>query len=442
MATAYETAVLADSPAAFWHLGEAVGNFPDLTGHGNNMSATGTSPVRAQPSLVPGNPDGSLQVSPTSAAGMGGTSATTDLGDIWSIEAWIKRGDQATQAQYLVSKPNGGYGMYLQNNNLCAVRASTAVLAASTITIDQNVHHCVVTKNGAAVKVYVDGVDVTGTVTNSTCTNTGYWLALGNDNGANPVTSVLMDEVAIYPTALALSRVQAHYVAGLNPPAYRASGAFAVNGSGTPTINYPAGVQAGDLLFIHYSAFTNVTPTTPAGWTKILDRVAIGSGNNFAYIYIKIATGSEPASITFANTGGNNFASGIMSAYTGVDPNTPINVSATAALPTSGTAGSCPSVTTTRAGTMLLHLYWNFSNSATVTPDAADTERYDTFESNSNTGFEMADRVQGAVGATGTSSATFSTATSGGLSGTFALNPIPSGGGGGAAGSRMMRGLG
>jgi hypothetical protein len=178
---------------------------------------------------------------------MGGTSATTDLGDIWSIEAWIKRGDQATQGQYLLSKPNGGYGMYLQNNNLCAVRASAVVLAASTITIDQNVHHCVVTKNGAAVKVYVDGVDVTGTVTNSTCANTAYWLGLGSDNGANPVTSVLMDEVAIYPTALALSRVQAHYNAGITSPT---GGVVVANGKQITVGTSPTLVFSGTGFFV------------------------------------------------------------------------------------------------------------------------------------------------------------------------------------------------
>jgi PKD repeat protein len=96
-------------------------------------------------------------------------------------------------------------------------------------------------------------------------------------------------------------------------------------------------------------------------------------------------------------------------------------VYATATLPTSGTTGTCPSVTTTGTNRLLLHAYYDWTASTTVTPNAADTERYDAFDSNTNFAVELATTVQAAAGASGTSSATFGSATFGGLAVTVAL---------------------
>jgi PKD repeat protein len=211
------------------------------------------------------------------------------------------------------------------------------------------------------------------------------------------------------------------------PIAFRAAGSIAANASGTPSIPYPAGIAAGDLLIIHYAVATaTVTPTTPSGWTKLFGPVnmAGGGNNNKGYLYYKVAAGSETGTLTFANTGASNYAVGIMAAYTGCDATTPIDTSATANLATTGTTGTCPSVTTTRGDTRLLHLYWDWTGSTTVTPNAADTERYDTFNSNLNLIFELADAAQSPAGATGTSNATFGSATSGGMAATIALAPL------------------
>ena len=230
----YQAAVLSDAPGAYWHLGEAAGIFPDLTGHGNNMNATGTSPIRAQPGLVPGNSDGCIQANAgASGAGMGGTSPTTDLGDIWTVEAWIKRTETSTAVQTIMSKPNGGYNVRINNNRIELLCAGTAVLATSTVTVaDTNVHHIVGTKSGASGHIYLDGVEVTGTYTNTTTANTAYWFAIGNDNGAAAVVNMFIDEVAIYPTALSLARVQAHYNTGLTPWSSGVPGARMMTGVG------------------------------------------------------------------------------------------------------------------------------------------------------------------------------------------------------------------
>jgi PKD repeat protein len=72
-------------------------------------------------------------------------------------------------------------------------------------------------------------------------------------------------------------------------------------------------------------------------------------------------------------------------------------------------------------------MYFNWTGNAGVTPNGADTERYDAFDTGvSFVVFELADKLQASSGASGTSTATYGGATSGGMAATIALAP-PSG---------------
>jgi PKD repeat protein len=207
--------------------------------------------------------------------------------------------------------------------------------------------------------------------------------------------------------------------------AFRAAAAFASNSSGNPVISYPAGVASGDLLIIQYMVGNSATvATTPSGWTLLYGPVATSDGSQpaRAYVYYRVAGGSEPGSVTFAHTGSSGQAGGIMSAYTGADTTTPINVSTTATTETSGTTQTAPSVTTTVGNTRLLHMYWITGNT-TTTQNAADTERYDVVWAAVFETLEVADKAQAATGATGTSAATYAAAVTGGLAATIAVAP-------------------
>ena len=63
--------------------------------------------------------------------------------------------------------------------------------------------------------LYINGVDVTGTVTDATIAATAVDLSLARDVDAAFYLDGAMDEVAIYPTALSLARVREHYRAGM-----------------------------------------------------------------------------------------------------------------------------------------------------------------------------------------------------------------------------------
>ena len=71
-------------------------------------------------------------------------------------------------------------------------------------------HHVAVTKSGSDVHLYLDGQDVTKTVTNLTVVNAPAALTIAA--GASRFNGGI-DEVSLYPTALSASAIAAHFAA-------------------------------------------------------------------------------------------------------------------------------------------------------------------------------------------------------------------------------------
>jgi hypothetical protein len=150
-----------------------------------------------------------------------------NLGDIFTLEAWVKRHSLGSGTEGIISKETGAYYMRLNNGSIELLNSNVASIVTSTarITDTGTWHHVVCTKNGSTVKQYLDRVDVTGSVVNSTCGNNTNALNIGSDLTNSDFIDAYLAEVAAYPTALSQARVFAHYDA-----------AFAVLPSDTPAI--------------------------------------------------------------------------------------------------------------------------------------------------------------------------------------------------------------
>jgi hypothetical protein len=211
--------------------------------------------------------------------------------------------------------------------------------------------------------------------------------------------------------------------------AFRAAGAALTDHvSGSPALDYPAGVVAGDLLVVQ-AVLTSSGTATPAGWTAITSDLA-NNAWGFSQLWYKIAGASEPSTLSIPKTANNPIAA-VMSAYSGVDTTTPINASATTA---SSTSGVSPSVTTTVANTLLLRIYWSFSPASTI-PPGTTTERYDVFDAWQTANSELGTEPAAAIGATGTTTATFGVGSmNGGSRATVAVAPGAAASGAGVAG--------
>jgi hypothetical protein len=218
--TSYADVVLADSPVAYYRMGEASGAVIDtMSGTSGTVSGTVTRDVTG--ALVVPWDDGAITFNGTTGYVSVADQAQLDLGDTWTIECWFKRATaDVTGERCLVSKGQDAYTLTfnaLGTERLEIAAGNVAVITSETGTTNDALwHHVVATKSGATVKLYKDGADVTGAVSDNTTTNNTSALNIGRDPAAaGGFWDGSIDEVALYATALSAARVLAHYNAGV-----------------------------------------------------------------------------------------------------------------------------------------------------------------------------------------------------------------------------------
>src|SRR5437016_4204928 len=154
---------------------------------------------------------------------------------------------------------------------------------------------------------------------------------------------------------------------GGSAPTFRAASSAATTVScGSPcislTISAPAGVVNGDVMIANIVASgTTSTIQAPAGWTLIRRTTSDMTLITVSYleqaVYYRVAAG-EPANYAWTSTGTGGSMAGGISAYSGVDTTTPVdveNVEWVAAVPNyANTSLPAPSVVTTVANDLLV----------------------------------------------------------------------------------------
>jgi hypothetical protein len=145
--------------------------------------------------------------------------ASLNTGDTFSIEGWLKRGSTGGASnQVVASKQGSSWTLALNTANKLVLQANGLTITTSTAAITDTSawHYVAATKTGSNVHVYVDGTDVTGTVSNVTLANSTSPLAIGQNANANWFNGKL-DEVALYGTSLTSTQVAGHYALGAAP---------------------------------------------------------------------------------------------------------------------------------------------------------------------------------------------------------------------------------
>lgn len=208
----YSTEVLADTPGAYFRMHEASGLIQDSSGNANHAVGThgAASFTYSQAGGIPSDASNNSILFNASAFGTN-DHATLDLADIFTLEAWVKLNGSGLDGG-IVSKQNNAYYMRIVADKLEVLKSNAVLMSTSTSTIPTSGwHHLVATKSGATVKLYIDNVDVTGTVTNATCIDGSSGLQIGSDLTTTEYFDHYLDEVAVYPTALSIARIAAHF---------------------------------------------------------------------------------------------------------------------------------------------------------------------------------------------------------------------------------------
>lgn len=167
-----------------WGLSEPSGNFADIAGvTAGVLTDLGgfNDPVRAEASLLPNGEGASLHINRHSNSSGQYVNiprnANQDVGDVFSIVAWVKpetrAADECIFARFGANAGDAGPELRFNasgtllvlKNNVSGIVSATSNMSSGTV------YHVAYTKNGATSKLYLNAVDVTGTVTNATMQN-------------------------------------------------------------------------------------------------------------------------------------------------------------------------------------------------------------------------------------------------------------------------------
>ena len=149
--------------------------------------------------------------------------------------------------------------------------------------------YLVLTKSGSTMTLYVNGSPVaSATVTGTINTNAGV-LAIGRTGAsATDYFNGSIDEVAVYPAALAAARITAHYAAAAAPP------------PPAPVAAFSADVTTGQApLAVH---FTDQSTNTPTSWAWTFGDGTTATTQSPSHTYA--AAGTYDVSLTATNAGG------------------------------------------------------------------------------------------------------------------------------------------
>lgn len=211
---AYKDEILADSPQRYWRFDEVSGDTSLLDSVGTGHLTPSSTSIIDFPTLHQGN-RASCQFNGSSQYASRSDEAQLDLADSFTLEAWIYL-DAINRWHTIVDKGANAYALAVNSSNRLVLRKSfIADIVASTITLSASTaYHVAATKSGATVKLYINGVDRTGTVTNQTCTDNSSALHVGREISYNYMQGRISD-VALYSGALSAARIAAHYSSGL-----------------------------------------------------------------------------------------------------------------------------------------------------------------------------------------------------------------------------------
>jgi hypothetical protein len=313
-ARSYRDEVLADNPVSYWRLGETSGTTAGDERGANGGTYTGGVTLGQPGALVnDSNPAASLDgvndyvVIPDSSS--------LDMSTAVSVEAWIKR-SRAGAWQVVVGKPGNGqsrfenYAIWFNSiNQVVAYFGDGVGYVSVAAAIDTNWHHVVATYDNATAKLYVDGSIAASSSSTIHLTANSLPLSLGRTNGGSSYYGGLLDEVAVYPTALSAARVHTHYEVGraidndppavvtLDTPAHASA-----TGDTTPTFAGTASTAPGDSNTVTVRLYSGLD----ALGTPIQTLSASRQGSSYTVDATSaLSPGTYTAQAEQADTGGN-----------------------------------------------------------------------------------------------------------------------------------------
>lgn len=208
----YSQEVLADSPLAYWRLGDSGTTAVDSSGNGRDANLVAANPVTG---LIVGDSDqghsgrGSL----LAAAWMDVSSVT--------VEAWIKPTSTNNNKGIVARFTSGSQDWILWCNTSSKIAwrpyntsGSSVDLAWSTTPSNGSIYHVVGTYVSGQARLYVNATEVAqSTALSGDLRTQSANLEIAGYQASNALAGTI-DEVAIYSGELSAARILAHYTNG------------------------------------------------------------------------------------------------------------------------------------------------------------------------------------------------------------------------------------
>ena len=288
----------------YWRLGESSGTVAcDSTANHDNGTYLGGVTLGV-PGAIAADPDTAVSLDGSSGQVSVPASSSLNVGDTFTIEAWVKRGTSKSGSnEVIASKQEGSLVLMFNEADQLTLRRSTYgnIATANVATTDTaSWHYVVATKNGASVHLYLDGTDVTGTVANQTMTNNTEPLAIGQSSGSAYIKGTL-DEVALYNTALTPTQITQHYEAGKPMTSPMPGELTALSPATVAAQTQPIGVVVspdGKSVYVAYEGGKTLSQYSRNTETGKLTALSPAT----------VATGNEPRSVTVSPDGKSVYA--------------------------------------------------------------------------------------------------------------------------------------
>lgn len=212
----YADAVMSDAPVAYWRLGETSGTVAQNIGSsGINGVYTGGY-TQGATSLVTGDANLAVSLNGTTGRVVAGNASQLDYSRNFTLEAIIKPAAIGANRSIISHGIDGFYLRIESTGNLRFIKSQRVVIGdGSAVLVAGNTYHVALTVDAAGNwKIYVDGVlDGSGTTAqtfDASVTGVLIGMEYGTGPGNQEFFTGVIDEVAIYATALSAGRIAAH----------------------------------------------------------------------------------------------------------------------------------------------------------------------------------------------------------------------------------------
>jgi RHS repeat-associated protein len=318
-ASNYNTTVLGDAPTAYWRVGEAAGTtMTDATANANNGTYVGGFTL-GQAGAIVGDTNTAVAFDGATGAASVPNAASLQVSKI-SIELWVKKLAETNYGMYVtknwVANGGAGTGWFQLMNSGTSGRlefrvtgdSPTALISNRTLALNAW-YHVVATYDGSNARLYVNGaLDSVLTIAGTPAQTTDpLYVGRRSDGYFN---QAVLDEVAIYPSALSAAQVAAHWqAAGYAPAAPTAVTASLPNGTtNQAAVSWTAPAATGT------SAITSYTITPHVGTSLRTPVTVSGSPPATSVTIIGLSGGSPGAGYTFTVVAANSSGPGAASA--------------------------------------------------------------------------------------------------------------------------------